>query len=109
MGPSGPPPSAHAHPPHQHAHQVNAQTGSFGWPFPVSMSCPYCNKFIVTNCAMVAGTLPWILLAICFVLGFFLVIPWCLCCVPFCIDSCQDVVHSCPSCKRMVGRFTRLG
>uniref|UniRef100_A0A1I7RL10 LITAF domain-containing protein n=2 Tax=Bursaphelenchus xylophilus TaxID=6326 RepID=A0A1I7RL10_BURXY len=86
---------------------VNVNTGAFG-PFPVEMDCRYCHNHIVTHTRRVAGTLPWIIMGICFVLGFFLIIPWCICCVPFCVDACLDVLHTCPSCKRTVGRFTRL-
>lgn len=86
---------------------VHARTALFG-PYPVEMDCPYCHNHIVSHTMKVPGVLPWIIMAICFVLGFFLLIPWCLCCLPFCIDSCLDVLHTCPSCKRLVGRFARL-
>lgn len=52
--------------------------------------------------------MPRIIMLICFLLGFFLLFPWCLCCVPFCMDSCLDVIHSCPSCNRILGRFSRV-
>ena len=86
---------------------VVARTALFG-PFPVEMDCPYCHTHIVTHTSRVPGLLPWIILGVCFVLGFFLLFPWCLCCLPFCIDACLDVLHSCPGCKRIVGRFARL-
>uniref|UniRef100_A0A914CAC7 LITAF domain-containing protein n=1 Tax=Acrobeloides nanus TaxID=290746 RepID=A0A914CAC7_9BILA len=86
---------------------ITARTPPFG-PFPVEMDCPYCQNHIVTHTTNIAGALPWIILVVCAVLGFFLLIPWCLCCLPFCIDSCLDVLHTCPSCKRAVGRFSRL-
>uniref|UniRef100_A0A915DW62 LITAF domain-containing protein n=1 Tax=Ditylenchus dipsaci TaxID=166011 RepID=A0A915DW62_9BILA len=85
---------------------ISARTALFG-PFPVEMDCPYCHNHIVTHTSRVPGILPWIILAVCFVLGFFLLVPWCLCCLPFCVDACLDVLHSCPSCKRLVGRFSR--
>lgn len=97
---------------------VRAVTATFG-PYPVEMDCPYCRvssavhswylqcgmfqNHIVTHTKRTPGALPWIIFGVCVVLGFFLLIPWCLCCIPFCIDSCLDVEHFCPSCKRNVG------
>ncbi|KAE9549493.1 hypothetical protein FO519_007289 [Halicephalobus sp. NKZ332] len=83
------------------------QTPLYG-PYPVETDCRYCNAHIVTHVQKVAGALPWIIMGICFVLGFFLLIPWCICCIPFCIDSCLDVLHTCPNCKRALGRFSRI-
>ncbi|KAI1731732.1 LITAF-like zinc ribbon domain-containing protein [Ditylenchus destructor] len=103
--PNVPPPNESQRPPTRIV--ITARTALFG-PLPVEMDCPYCHNHIVTHTSRVPGILPWIILAVCFVLGFFLLVPWCLCCLPFCIDSCLDVIHSCPSCKRLVGRFSRL-
>jgi len=34
---------------------------------------------------------------------------WLGCClIPFCINGAKDVVHSCPNCQRMVGRYNRM-
>ncbi|KAF7636137.1 hypothetical protein Mgra_00004396 [Meloidogyne graminicola] len=86
---------------------IHVYTPKFG-PYPLEMDCPSCRSHIVTETIKTPGALPWIILGFCFVLGFFLVIPWCLCCVPFCIDSCLDVIHACPSCKKPLGRFSRV-
>ncbi|MFH4976523.1 hypothetical protein AB6A40_003232 [Gnathostoma spinigerum] len=86
---------------------VQATTPRFG-PNPIEIDCPFCQVHVVTTTEYVAGALPWIIMAGCFLLGFFLIIPWCLCCVPFCIDACLDVVHSCPACKRILGRHKQL-
>ncbi|KHJ96770.1 hypothetical protein OESDEN_03269 [Oesophagostomum dentatum] len=87
---------------------VSARQSIYG-PCPVEMDCPHCQAHIVTHIERVAGVLPWILCGICVLLGFFLfLITWCFCCLPFCIDQCLDVVHSCPACKRHLGRFNRV-
>ncbi|KAL3997527.1 LITAF-like zinc ribbon domain family protein [Acanthocheilonema viteae] len=77
-------------------------------PNSIETDCPYCQAHIVTSVQRIVGTLPWLIMGICFLLGFFLLLPWCLCCVPFYMDNCRDVVHSCPSCKRILGRFIRV-
>uniref|UniRef100_A0A0K0DFP5 LITAF domain-containing protein n=1 Tax=Angiostrongylus cantonensis TaxID=6313 RepID=A0A0K0DFP5_ANGCA len=67
------------------------------------------HAHIVSHIERVAGVLPWIVCGICVLLGFFLfLVPWCFCCLPFCVDQCLDVVHSCPACKRNLGRFNRV-
>ncbi|KAK6730404.1 hypothetical protein RB195_007087 [Necator americanus] len=87
---------------------VSARQSIYG-PCPVEMDCPHCQAHIVSHIERVAGVLPWILCGICVFLGFFLfLIPWCFCCLPFCMDQCLDVVHSCPACKRHLGRFNRV-
>ncbi|VDN27371.1 unnamed protein product [Gongylonema pulchrum] len=75
---------------------------------PIETDCPFCQAHIVTSTERQAGVLPRIMMLVCFLLGFFLIFPWCLCCVPFCTDCCLDVIHSCPSCKRVLGRFSRV-
>ncbi|TKR59750.1 hypothetical protein L596_029378 [Steinernema carpocapsae] len=86
---------------------LHLQSPLYG-PLPTELDCPYCQAHIVTDTQRIAGALPWIILGICFILGFFFIIPWCVCCIPFCIDPCLDVLHSCPSCKRVLGRFSRI-
>jgi len=34
---------------------------------------------------------------------------WCCCFIPFCIDGCKDVTHTCPNCQHVVGHYNRLG
>ena len=41
--------------------------------------------------------------------GVFVVRLWLGCClIPFCLNSCKDVVHICPNCRATVGRYSRL-
>uniref|UniRef100_A0A914DBJ4 LITAF domain-containing protein n=1 Tax=Acrobeloides nanus TaxID=290746 RepID=A0A914DBJ4_9BILA len=75
---------------------------------PVGMNCPYCQNYINTVVSRKAGTLTWIICIVCLVTGFFLLIPWCLCWIPFVIPACLDVEHTCPSCNRIVGRLNRM-
>uniref|UniRef100_A0A1I7YP62 LITAF domain-containing protein n=1 Tax=Steinernema glaseri TaxID=37863 RepID=A0A1I7YP62_9BILA len=77
-------------------------------PMPMKLDCPFCHEHITTNTKRTAGGLPWILCGMCFLLGLIFIIPLFLCCIPFCVGSCMDVIHSCPSCKRDVGRFSRM-
>ncbi|XGW21597.1 hypothetical protein V3C99_004505 [Haemonchus contortus] len=87
---------------------ISARQSIYG-PCPVEMDCPHCQAHIVSHIERVTGVLPWILCGICVLLGFFLfLVPWCFCGLPFCMDQCLDVIHSCPACKRHLGRFNRL-
>ncbi|XP_062264918.1 LITAF domain-containing protein-like [Platichthys flesus] len=64
---------------------------------PGQMLCPYCYQTVVTTTEHKAGHLTW---AVCCGLTIFGCI---LCsCIPFCIDSCKDVEHRCPSCHRVI-------
>nr|CAD2129700.1 unnamed protein product [Meloidogyne enterolobii] len=86
---------------------IHVFTPKFG-PYPLEMDCPHCRSHIVTQTIKTPGVLPWIIMGVCFVIGFFLLLPWCICCMPFCIDSCLDVEHLCPFCKKPLGRFSRI-
>uniref|UniRef100_A0AC35TQW6 LITAF domain-containing protein n=1 Tax=Rhabditophanes sp. KR3021 TaxID=114890 RepID=A0AC35TQW6_9BILA len=86
---------------------ISLRTSIFG-PLPVETDCKFCNAHIVTQIKRTPGTLPFFLMGVCFILGFFFLFPFCLCFVPFCIEPCLDVVHSCPSCKKEMGRFKRM-
>ena len=70
--------------------------------FPVSMVCPHCRNQVVTVVSYEPGNLTWLA---CFGLFFFT-----LCCfwIPFCIKSMKDVVHRCPRCGFVLGKYQRL-
>ncbi|KAM9792645.1 LITAF domain-containing protein-like [Neosynchiropus ocellatus] len=62
-----------------------------------AMVCPFCHTSVVTNTRYISGALTWL---ICAIVGIFLCWPCCL--IPFCVDSCKDVEHSCPNCQRVL-------
>lgn len=75
---------------------------------PTNIKCPYCHEQVISRTEYVNGALAWIICASLAFAGLFLLIPWFFCCVPFCITSCQDVEHYCPSCNRLLGSYRRL-
>lgn len=63
--------------------------------------CPYCQQTITTMLTYnhCSSSLPWLSCLGLFCSGFG------LCCwVPFLCESCKDVTHTCPLCRRMLGR-----
>lgn len=115
----GPPPQGYGPPPQGYGPPPSAQTtqttiiqqpqtvvvgNAMYGEAPVSMVCPYCTATIVTSVQYTPGTLAWLACG-----GLILVGCWAGCClIPFCIDSMQDAVHSCPNCRRQLGVFRRM-
>ncbi|XP_071126345.1 lipopolysaccharide-induced tumor necrosis factor-alpha factor homolog isoform X1 [Mytilus edulis] len=71
---------------------------------PVRTQCPACQADIMTSTRYETGTLTWISIGALCLFGC-----WLGCClIPLCVDPCKDVVHSCPNCKQMVGKYNRM-
>ncbi|CAG2190860.1 LITAF [Mytilus edulis] len=71
---------------------------------PVRTTCPSCNADVMTAISFEVGTMAWVVAGCLCIFGL-----WLGCClIPFCVDGCKDVVHTCPNCNHMVGRFSRM-
>jgi len=66
------------------------------------MGCPHCKATIQTGTRYELGTLAWLA---CF--GLWL-ITGCCCWIPFVVNGMKDVIHFCPNCNNVLGRFNRM-
>ncbi|XP_061827759.1 LITAF domain-containing protein-like isoform X1 [Nerophis lumbriciformis] len=69
---------------------------------PGRAQCPHCRQIVVTQTEHKAGLMTWAICGGLTLFGCFL-----CCCIPFCVDSCQDVEHHCPNCRKTVHVYKR--
>ncbi|KAL4239534.1 cell death-inducing p53 target 1 [Mactra antiquata] len=70
----------------------------------VHTRCQYCHADIITATSYETGNFAWL---ICLILCCFGLDAGC-CLIPFCVDTCKDVVHTCPNCQQVLHRWTRM-
>merc|ERR1712105_218238 len=93
------PPPQYSEAPQQQVRVVYLPAPDFG-PNPVKTICPSCQASITSTTSSRASLMAWGLSAIlCFTML------WPCFCLPFCVDSLQDVKHTCPNCKHTIGRY----
>ncbi|KAH9489202.1 hypothetical protein Btru_045595 [Bulinus truncatus] len=68
---------------------------------PVRTSCPHCHADIVTATHFESGTFSWVICIILCLVGCDLG----CCLIPFCMEGCQDVIHTCPNCRQHIARW----
>ncbi|XP_065891286.1 LITAF domain-containing protein-like [Dysidea avara] len=71
--------------------------------YPVNIMCPNCRNQVSTKVEYESGTLMWILVLVLCLLGL-----WPCCLIPFCVDGCKDVSHTCPVCNSRLGVYKRM-
>lgn len=81
---------------------VVQRNGIFG-DSPLTTTCPSCMNNITTSVTHEVGAMTWIIFAVLCILGC-----WLCAFIPFCVPSCKDAVHSCPNCRAVIGRHSRV-
>jgi len=67
---------------------------------PLTMTCPHCQAHITTKTQSEPSVVAWIVGGLLCIVGC-----WPFACIPCCVDSMQQVTHSCPSCNNFLGRY----
>ncbi|XP_016139744.1 lipopolysaccharide-induced tumor necrosis factor-alpha factor homolog [Sinocyclocheilus grahami] len=70
---------------------------------PGRITCPHCMTDIITEIEYISGLLTWLLFG-----SLVIFVCWLCCCIPFCVDTCKDVKHTCPNCKNIIRIYKRL-
>ncbi|XP_065161900.1 lipopolysaccharide-induced tumor necrosis factor-alpha factor homolog [Atheta coriaria] len=65
------------------------------------MICPHCQTDIYTTRKVKPKPAAYLSCALIFMFGCFLG----CCLIPFCMNSCRSVSHSCPNCGRHLGKY----
>ncbi|KAG5675422.1 hypothetical protein PVAND_005328 [Polypedilum vanderplanki] len=78
---------------------VVQQSGVSVGPQSTRLTCPSCHAVINSRVEHEASTKTHIIaLVLCLLTG-------CLCCIPYCVDSCKNANHYCPNCQSFLGSY----
>ncbi|XP_036413354.1 lipopolysaccharide-induced tumor necrosis factor-alpha factor homolog [Colossoma macropomum] len=70
---------------------------------PGQLKCTYCQRDIVTVTRFINGALVWTIFGGLCITGI-----WPFCLIPFCVNACKDVEHSCPHCHNIISIYRRM-
>ncbi|KAG5675914.1 hypothetical protein PVAND_005773 [Polypedilum vanderplanki] len=68
-------------------------------PKPSKVKCFHCHSIVITKVERQSSMSTHVVAA--------MLLPFCCCCLPYICLSCQDSVHSCPSCKEYLTTYRR--
>ncbi|KAI7803693.1 lipopolysaccharide-induced tumor necrosis factor-alpha factor homolog [Triplophysa rosa] len=71
---------------------------------PSQTQCPFCHEFITTEVIKTTSSTSCLM---CFIFIMFGCVAGC-CLIPFCLDTCKDVVHKCPRCRSHIHTCKKL-
>ncbi|XP_052104672.1 LITAF domain-containing protein-like [Mytilus californianus] len=70
---------------------------------PITTKCPSCKSNVVTQIKFEIGCITVLATFLLCLFGFY------LCCfIPCCVGRWKDVVHLCPNCKYIIGKYKRM-
>ena len=69
-------------------------------PDPSMMTCPSCRQTVVTRMEYEPSTRTHVMAGLCCLFGC-----WLCCWMPYCMDSCRNGNHYCPSCGSYLGTY----
>ncbi|KAJ8398733.1 hypothetical protein AAFF_G00419300 [Aldrovandia affinis] len=70
---------------------------------PSQTQCPHCQQLVLSRTNHKPGLLTWLIVGSLFFVGC-----WPCCCIPFCVNDCQDVEHRCPNCNNLIYVYNRI-
>ena len=70
---------------------------------PTHIHCSQCGAQVLSKTTPKAGLLTWLIAGALFLVGC-----WPCCCIPCCLEDCQDFEHFCPQCNNYLGTYKRI-